>query len=125
MSANTFTVQDDTTTTVPPTDRPPVPGQPNKWAVFLVIAIGIFMATLDSSIVNISLPTIAHHFGVGLSGSIEWVVIAYLVVVAGTLRSIGRLADIVGRKSIWATGIVVFTVASAVCGAAPSLAWLV
>ena len=43
---------------------------PNKWAAFLVIAIGIFMSTLDSSIVNISLPTIAGHFHVALNGTI-------------------------------------------------------
>jgi EmrB/QacA subfamily drug resistance transporter len=99
--------------------------QPNKWAVFLVIAIGVFMATLDSSIVNISLPTIARHFHVGLSGTIEWVVIAYLVVVAGSLLTIGRLADMLGHKRIWTSGLVVFTIASALCGAAPSLASLV
>ncbi len=46
---------------------------PNKWAVLAILAIGIFMATLDSSIVNISLPTIARYFGVPLSGAIEWV----------------------------------------------------
>jgi hypothetical protein len=50
-----------------------------KWAMFFLVAIGIFMATLDSSIVNISLPTIARHFGVPLSGAVEWVIIAYLV----------------------------------------------
>src|SRR6476646_2837969 len=97
----------------------------NKWAVFLVIAIGVFMATLDSSIVNISLPTIARHFQVGLSGTIEWVVIAYLVVVAGSLLTIGRLADMLGHKRLWTSGLVLFTIASTLCGAAPSLAALV
>ena len=48
----------------------------NKWAVLAIVAIGVFMATLDSSIVNISLPTIARYFGVPLSGPVEWVIIA-------------------------------------------------
>ena len=51
----------------------------SKRAVMVIVAIGVFMATLDSSIVNISLPTIAGYFGVPLSGAVEWVVIAYLV----------------------------------------------
>jgi EmrB/QacA subfamily drug resistance transporter len=97
----------------------------NKWAVLGILAIGIFMATLDSSIVNISLPSIASYFGVPLNGAIEWVVIAYLVVIAGVLLTAGRLADIIGRKSIWATGLAVFTAGSAICGASVSLGMLI
>jgi EmrB/QacA subfamily drug resistance transporter len=97
----------------------------NKWAVMAILAVGIFMATLDSSIVNISLPTIARYFGVPLNGAIEWVVIAYLVVIAGVLLTTGRLADMIGRKPIWAAGLVIFTASSAVCGAASSLAMLI
>src|SRR5215470_9297765 len=97
----------------------------NKWAVLAIVAVGIFMATLDSSIVNISLPTIAHYFGVALSGAIEWVIIAYLVVIAGVLLTIGRLADMIGRKPIWVAGLVIFTVGSAISGAAPSLGLLI
>src|SRR5579859_7123156 len=82
-------------------------GQPSKWTVFSIIAIGVFMATLDSSIVNISLPAIAGYFSVPLSGAVEWVIIAYLVVIAAVLLTIGRLADFVGRKVIWAAGLAV------------------
>ncbi len=99
--------------------------EPSKWAVLGIVGVGVFMATLDSSIVNISLPTIAHYFGVALSGAVEWVIIAYLVVVAAALLTIGRLADLIGRKRIWASGLIVFTLGSAICGAAPSLAVLV
>ncbi len=98
---------------------------PNKWVVFGILAIGIFMATLDSSIVNISLPTIARFFGVPLSGAIEWVIIAYLVVIAAVLLTIGRLADMVGRKPLWVIGLVVFTTGSAICGASLSLGMLI
>src|SRR5579885_3409951 len=76
-----------------------------KWAVLAIVAIGIFMATLDSSIVNISLPAIAHAFGVGLTGAVEWVIIMYLVVIAAFLLTIGRLADMIGHKTIWAGGL--------------------
>ena len=96
-----------------------------KWAVMAIIAIGVFMATLNSSIVNISLPTIARNFGVPLSGAVEWVVIAYLVTTTAILLTSGRLADMVGRKVIWGVGLVVFTASSAVCGLAPSLGILI
>ena len=97
----------------------------NKWVVFAIVAIGVFMSTLDSSIVNISLPTIATYFHVPLSGAVEWVVIAYLVVIAATLLTIGRLADMTGRKTIWAAGLAIFTTGSALCGASPSLGFLI
>jgi len=97
----------------------------NKWAVLGIVAVGVFMATLDSSIVNISLPTIAQFFGVPLNGEVEWVIIAYLVVVAGVLLTIGRLSDMIGHKPIWASGLIIFTIGSALSGAAPSLGLLI
>jgi EmrB/QacA subfamily drug resistance transporter len=97
----------------------------NKWLVFGVVGVGVFMATLDSSIVNVSLPTIARYFGAPLGAAVEWVVIAYLVTVAALLLSIGRLADLVGKKPIWMTGLAIFTLGSMLCGAAPSLPLLI
>lgn len=98
---------------------------PSKWAVFIILALGVFMATLDSSIVNISLPVIARQFGVPLNGAVEWVIIAYLVVTAAILLTAGRVADMIGRKAVWIIGLVVFTGGSALCGAAPTLGWLI
>ncbi len=105
----------------------PAPGQghTNKWTVFAIVAIGVFMATLDSSIVNVSLPAIAHGFGIPLSGAIEWVVIAYLVTTAAVILTAGRLADMIGHRIIWACGLVLFTLGSAFCGAAPSVGLLI
>ncbi|WP_242527337.1 MFS transporter [Ktedonosporobacter rubrisoli] len=97
----------------------------NKWVVFSVTAIGVFMATLDSSIVNISLPSIATSFGVPLNGAVSWVIIAYLIVMASALLTAGRLADMIGRKSVWSAGLLVFILGSAFCGAAPSLGLLI
>ncbi len=97
----------------------------NKWAVFALAAPGAFMTTLDSSIVNISLPSIARAFHVPLSGAVEWIIIGYLVVIAGVLLTAGRLADMIGRKPIFIAGIATFTLGSAISGAAPSLGILI
>ncbi len=98
---------------------------PNKWAVLGIVLVGIFMTTLDSGIVNISLPKIAQSFHVPLSGAVEWVIIGYLVTLVSLLLSFGRLADIIGRKALWTAGLTVFTISSALCGAATSLPLLV
>lgn len=90
-----------------------------------IVGAGGFMASLDTSIVNISLPSIARHFGVPLSGAVEWVVIAYMLMVVSLLLTIGRLADMLGPKPIWLVGLSLFTLGSGLCGAAPSLGALV
>ncbi|MEY2933531.1 MAG: hypothetical protein RL033_4280 [Pseudomonadota bacterium] len=100
-------------------------GNPGKWAVYVVVAIGVLMATIDSSIVNISLPSIGRSFGYALGGVLSWVVIAYLVVIVALLLSGGRLGDLLGKKRVWQTGLVVFTASSALCGAAPTLGALI
>jgi EmrB/QacA subfamily drug resistance transporter len=98
---------------------------PSKWAIFGLVSVGTFMTTLDASIVNIALPSIAGAFGVPVSGAVEWVVIGYLVVIAATLLSFSRLADIVGRERIWIGGLALFTVGSGLSGLAPTLGLLV
>ena len=96
-----------------------------KWTVMAMVDIGAFMATLDASIVNISLPKISLYFQVPLSGLVEWVIIAYLLVIASLLLILGRLSDMLGQKLLWVLGLAIFTVSSALCGAAPSLLALV
>ncbi len=98
---------------------------PSKWAIFGLVSVGTFMTTLDTSIVNIALPSIAHAFGTPVSGPVEWVVIGYLVVIAATLLSLSRLADMAGRERVWIGGLALFTVGSALSGLAPSLVVLV
>jgi len=109
-------------TTPTPIDRAE---RANKWVVLALSATATFMTTLDSSIVNIGLPSIAGTFGVPLAGSIEWVVIGYLVVIAAVLLTLGRLSDMLGRKPLFLGGVIVFTLGSAICGAAPSLGALI
>jgi EmrB/QacA subfamily drug resistance transporter len=98
--------------------------QPPNWLIFLMVAIGIFMATLDGSIVNIALPAIMVDFGVELA-TIQWVVMIYLLTVTSLLLSFGRLSDIRGRRMVYSTGLVIFSIGSLFCGIAPSPYWLI
>lgn len=85
-----------------------------KWLAMFIVALGIFMSTLDSSIVNISLPTLTKYFSTDIA-TIEWVIMAYLLTITGLLLSIGRLADMHGRKPIFTLGFIMFTIGSALC----------
>jgi EmrB/QacA subfamily drug resistance transporter len=103
----------------------PAAKSPGKWSVFVVVAIGVLMATLDSSIVNISLPTLARAFARPLDGALQWVVIAYLLVIVALLLTAGRLGDMCGRKPIWLAGLALFTLGSTLSGLAPSIGALI
>lgn len=98
--------------------------QPQNWLIFLMVAIGIFMATLDGSIVNIALPAIMADFQVELA-TIQWVVMIYLLTVTSLLLSFGRLSDIKGRRIVYSTGLLLFSIGSLFCGVAPSAGWLI
>jgi len=99
--------------------------QMNKWILLALSASASFMTTLDGSIVNIGLPSIAQTFHVPISGAIEWIIMGYLVVIAAVLLTFGRLADMIGRKPIFLMGLVIFVLGSALCGLAPSLLLLI
>ena len=109
----------------PPEARARALGRYHKWAVLALVAVGTFMTALDASIVNIGLPSIARAFRAPVGGAVEWVIIVYLVVIAGTLLTFGRLSDLVGRKPVWMTGLALFVLGSALCGAATSLRMLI
>jgi len=96
----------------------------HKWWVLASVACGTFMATLDSSVVNIALPTLTKELGSDLY-RIKWVVISYLLVVTCLLLPLGRLSDQVGRKNIFQLGFLVFVSGSGLCGLAPTLVGLV
>ncbi|MBM3500016.1 MAG: MFS transporter, partial [Armatimonadetes bacterium] len=98
---------------------PPVTDARRRWHVFAAVAIGTFMATLDSSIVNVSLPTISRDFGIDLSIA-QWVVLAYLMTVAALLLPAGSFVDLVGRARSFTAGLALFTLGSLACGVAPS-----
>ena len=97
----------------------------NKWAVLILAALSGFITTLDGSIVNIGLPAISQTFHVGISGQIEWIIIGYLVIIAASLLTFGRLADMLGRKPIFLAGLIIFIIGSALSGMAPTLVLLI
>ena len=76
------------------------------------------MATLDGSIVNIALPSIGQAFGIDLA-TVEWVVVAYLLVIGSLLLPFGRLGEVVSFRRVYLAGFAIFTVASVLCGARP------
>jgi EmrB/QacA subfamily drug resistance transporter len=95
-----------------------------KWWVLSAVACGTFMATLDSSIVNIALPTLTKELGQDLY-QIKWVVIIYLLMITCLLLPMGRISDLKGRKNVFQLGFLIFIGGSALCGTAPYLSWLV
>ncbi len=86
-----------------------------KWFVLGNVMIGTFMAVLDSTIVNVSLPKIMSSFGVGLS-TIQWVITAYMLSMAAMLPTSGWLADKFGYKKVYFWGLFLFTLGSLLCG---------
>ncbi len=95
-----------------------------KWLVFATVGIGSLMSSIDNSVVNLALPSLRDVFHVDL-GQVEWVVLTYLLINTSLVLTFGRLADMVGRTRLYNLGFIIFTVASALCGAAPGLIPLV
>lgn len=96
-----------------------------RWKVLLVTAVAVFMSFLDVTIVNIAFPDISESFpDVSLAG-LSWVINAYNIVFAALLVPMGRLADRIGRKRMFLTGIWVFLAASTLCALAPTVELLV
>jgi EmrB/QacA subfamily drug resistance transporter len=91
-----------------------VRGDNHHWWALSTVALGTFMSTLDSSIVNVSLPVILQYFRTDLA-TIQWVVLAYLLTITALLLTFGRLADIWGRKRVYTIGFGVFTLGSLCC----------
>jgi EmrB/QacA subfamily drug resistance transporter len=95
-----------------------------KWWILTAVACGSFMATLDSSIVNIALPTLTVQLSAGLT-QVKWVVIIYLLTITCFLLPFGRISDQFGRKRIFQTGFCIFTLGSLLCSFASSLHLLI
>jgi len=100
------------------------PDYSRKWWVLLSVAMGIFLSTIDSSIVNVALPTLEENLDAGFA-TVQWVVVAYLLVVTSLMLGVARLGDMIGKKRIYQTGMVVFTIGSLLCGIAPSVGLLI
>ena len=95
-----------------------------KWFVLVAVAMGIFLGTIDGSIVNVALPTLADEFDTSF-GVVQWVSLGYLLTQATLTLGFGRLGDMVGKKPIFTAGFAVFTIFSVLAGLAPSIELLI
>jgi len=94
-----------------------------RWAL-ASLALSMLLSSLGTSIANVGLPTLAQAFGASFQ-QVQWVVLAYLLAITSLIVGVGRLGDLIGRRRLMLAGIALFTAASALCGAAPTLGWLV
>ncbi len=90
-----------------------------RWLALVVVCLAQLMIVLDTTIVNVALPSIQRdlHF---TQGNLTWVVNAFLVTFGSFLLLAGRLGDLLGRKRVFLFGVTLFTLASLLCGAADS-----
>jgi EmrB/QacA subfamily drug resistance transporter len=95
-----------------------------RWTALAVLCLGQLMMVLDATIVNVALPSIQHdlHFS---QGNLTWVMNGYLITFGGFLLLAGRLGDLIGRKKVFLSGLVLFTAASVLCGVAGSQTMLI
>lgn len=95
-----------------------------RWYALAVIMLGSMMGTLDASIANVAIPTIARVYHHSLDDA-EWVILAFMLVSASTLVFFGRLGDVLGQKRIYLTGFAIFGLSSLGCAFASSLGVLI
>jgi MFS family permease len=95
-----------------------------KWWTLVVVCVATFMLLLDITIVNVALPKIAADLHASFS-DIQWVIDAYALTLAALLLTTGALADLLGRKLVFAIGLGLFSVTSLLCGLAPSSTFLI
>jgi MFS transporter, DHA2 family, methylenomycin A resistance protein len=119
-------VSTSTETAAPHADRPATSRAPSAapgWSLAAAL-LGFFVVTLDAVIVNVALPAVRRDLAGGISG-LQWVVDGYTLMFAALLLSAGSLSDRIGARRAFGTGMVLFVIASAGCGLAPSLPALV
>src|SRR6185437_10011226 len=96
----------------------------SKWLILAVVGAAFFMTILDVAIVNVAIPSIQKDLKIAES-TVQWVVTAYAITFGGFLLLGGRMADLLGRRRIFVVGLVLFTVASLLCGLASSAGVLI
>jgi EmrB/QacA subfamily drug resistance transporter len=90
-----------------------------KWRAALITSVGLFMAVLDNTVVNVSLQQMATYFHTDIP-TIRWVVTAYFLAQAAIIPVTGYLSDLIGTKTVFLSALALFTVGSALCSFAPS-----
>ena len=106
-----------------PTKPSLAPAPSTRWAL-ASLSLSMLMSSLDTSIANAGLPTLAQAFHASFQ-AVQWIVLAYLLAITTLLVSVGRLGDLVGRRRLLLIGIGLFTAASLLCGLAPTLGLLI
>ncbi len=101
-----------------------VTSQSRKWWVMAPVAMGTFLSTIDGSIVNVALPTLARELHAPFA-AVQWVVLSYLLTLVTLMLGAGRLADMFGKKPLYLAGFVIFTLGSVACGMSPGIGWLI
>ena len=94
-----------------------------RWAL-AALALSMLLSALGTSSANVALPALAQAFNASFQ-EVQWVVLAYLLVITTLIVSAGRLGDVIGRRRLLLAGIFLFTLASVLCGVAPSLSLLI
>src|ERR1700693_1138628 len=88
-----------------------------KWRALIIVCVAIFMLLLDITVVNVALPSIQKDLHTSLT-DLQWVVDAYALLLPTSTLNAGSLGDLLGRKRVFIAGVLLFTAASAACGAA-------
>ncbi|MET0768696.1 MAG: MFS transporter, partial [Solirubrobacteraceae bacterium] len=96
----------------------------SRWHALYVLCVGTLMIVLDATVVNVALPVVQDDLGFTNAG-LAWVVNAYMIAFGGLLLLAGRLGDLIGRRTVFLAGLILFTSASVLCGTAQSQGWLV
>ncbi len=102
----------------------PDTGHPEKYRILAALMAGTMMGPIDSSIVNVILPTITRAFSASLAAA-QWVPMIYLLSIGSLVLVFGRLGDIWGYRKVFLSGLPGFVATSCLCGAAPSIRWLI
>jgi EmrB/QacA subfamily drug resistance transporter len=97
---------------------------PRRWKALAVVCAAFFMTILDVSIVNVALPSIKDSLNFS-NDNLQWVLTAYAITYGGFLLLAGRIADLFGRRRVFVVGVIVFSIASLLCGLAWSEAALI
>jgi EmrB/QacA subfamily drug resistance transporter len=105
-------------------ESPPAMPRRRRMVILAICSMSVLIVSLDTTIVNVALPAIHRSLNAPLSG-LQWTIDAYTLVIASLLMLAGSTGDRVGRKRIFSIGLIVFTLGSALCAAAPNLGVLV
>ena len=96
---------------------------PRKWPILAAVSLASFLGSVDGSVVNAASPILMRELKSDFATT-QWIILAYLLGLTVLQVGMGRLADLIGKKVVFTTGISIFLIGSLVCGFAPTISWL-